>query len=320
MADIPIATTSNPGEQQAASSVRLERPPQKRRRRLTFERLAPYLFVAPFFLLFAAFGLFPSLYALWLSFTRWHGADNPVFIGMGNYQFLLSDNFFWQSIGNSLYLWLLIVPIQTIMAVMVAALLSLPRLKGRWFFRTAFLTPYLVPLVAIAQVWLILFDRDAGVINALLALAHLPAVGWFTTAMWAKPTMAMLVFWKSSGFAILIMLAAIQGIPQELYEASSLDGANAIQQFWFITVPLLRRAIGFFMVIATLGVLQMFAEPYVLTQGGPYNTTMTAGYYLFTYINNLDLGTGAANSFLLLILLVTVALLMLRLLRSQEEV
>jgi ABC-type sugar transport system permease subunit len=130
----------------------------------------------------------------------------------------------------------------------------------------------------------------------------------------------LLVLWKSSGFAILVMLAAIQNIPQEFYEAASLDGANAVAQFWHITIPLLRRTIGFFVVVSTLGVIQMFAEPYVLTKGGPYNSTTTAGYQLLSYINNSDLGTGAANSFLLMIIVIIVSLIMLRLLRTGDEV
>lgn len=280
---------------------------------------APYLYIAPFFILFAAFGLFPLLYALYLSFTRWHGAGEPLWIGLNNYTFLLKDEFFWQSIGNSLYMWVVIVPLQTIFAVLVASLLSRSRLRFRWFYRTVYLTPYLVPLIAIAQVWLILFDQDFGAINTILRLLNVPPIGWLTTSTWAKPTLAMLVFWKASGFAILVMLAAIQNIPQEVYEAAALDGASGIQQFWRITLPLMRRAITFYMVISTLGVIQMFAEPYMLTEGGPYNSTTTAGYALLRYIKHLDLGTGAANSFLLMILVMTIALVMLRMLRVREE-
>jgi ABC-type sugar transport system permease subunit len=281
---------------------------------------SPYAFIAPFFLLFAVFGLYPLLYAFNLSFMYWHGDDNPHYIGLGNYIFLLTDSLFWQSIWNSAFLWLAIVPGQTMVAILIAVLLSRATLRLRWFFRTALLTPYVVPLLAVAQVWLVLFDQDFGTVNTLLHLLHVSNIGWLTTSMWAKPTLALLVLWKSGGFAILVMLAAIQNIPQEFYEAASLDGANAVAQFWHITVPLLRRTIGFFVVVATLGVIQMFAEPYVLTKGGPYNSTTTAGYQLLSYINNSDLGTGAANSFLLMIIVIIVSLIMLRLLRTGDEV
>ncbi len=281
---------------------------------------APYLFIAPFFLLFLIFGLFPLLYALRLSFTNWRGVGAPRFIGFSNYTFLLSDRIFWESIWNSLYLWLLIVPVQTLFALLVASMLSRPFLRFRWFFRTSYLVSYLVPLVAIAQVWKVLFDQDFGAVNYVFQALGLPPIGWLTTPRWAKPTLALLVFWKSSGFAILIMLAAIQGIPRELYEAAALDGANSRKQFLLITLPLMRRAIAFYVVIATLAVVQMFAEPYVLTQGGPYRSTTTAGYALFRYMKHLDLGTGAANSFLLTVLVIVLSLFMLRMLRVREEV
>jgi ABC-type sugar transport system permease subunit len=281
---------------------------------------APYLFILPFFILFGAFGIYPLLYALNLSFTSLTGNGDMRYVGLSNYIFLLRDPMFWQSLFNSAYLWLAIVPLQTILAVLAAALLSRPTLRLRWFFRTVFLTPYVVPLVAVAQVWLVLFDQDYGAVNAVLQWLHLSPIGWLPTATWAKPTLALLVLWKSSGFAILIMLAAIQNIPQEYYEAASLDGAGRKERFWYITLPLLHRAIAFFTVISTLGVIQMFAEPYMLTNGGPYNSTTTAGFRLWNFIQNADLGTGAANSFLLMILVIAIALIMIRLMTGREEV
>ncbi len=280
---------------------------------------SPYVFIAPFFILFAAFSVYPLFYAFGLSFTYWHGDGTPHFIGLSNYTFLLTDAFFWQSLGNSFFLWLLIVPAQTIFAVFIAALLSKSTLRFRWFFRTAFLTPAVVPIVAVALIWQVLFDQDFGTVNAILHLLHIPAIGWLTTEAWAKPTLALLVLWKGSGFAILLMLAAIQNISQEYYEAASLDGASSLRQFWYITLPLLRRTISFFVVITTLAIIQMFVEPYVLTQGGPYNSTTTAGYNLLSYINNADYGTGAANSFLLMIIAFVLAFVMLFLLRAGEE-
>ena len=178
--------------------------------------------------------------------------------------------------------------------------------------------PYLVPLVAVAQVWLILFDKNFGAVNTILQAIGMTPIGWLTTGTWAKPTMALLVFWKGSGFAVLIMLAAIQNIPNDIYELAMLDGANGRQQFFKITVPMMRRSIVFFMIISTLGILQMFAEPYVLTDGGPYNSTTTAGFALYRYTQNLDLGTGAANSFLLMLIVVVLSLLMLRMLHDKE--
>ncbi len=282
---------------------------------------APYLFVAPPLLFFAAFILYPLLYALRLSFTYWHGAGTPRPVGFSNYAFLLTDSGFWGSIATSAILWTLIIPAQTIFTILAAVLLSGSTLRFRWFFRTAFLVPFVVPLVAVAQIWLIIFDPDVGMVNNLLQLAHLGPVPWLTDGAWVRPVLASLVLWKNSGFAIILMLAGLQGIPQELYEAASIDGATAFVQFWRITMPLMRRIITFFVVTSTIGVIQMFAEPFVLFNrgGGPNNAAVTAGYNLYLYISSQDLGTGAANSFLLLALLVMVSLVMLRLLRAREE-
>jgi len=281
----------------------------------------PYVFVAPFFLLFAGFTLYPVLYALVLSVTYWHGVGTPRFIGWGNYTFLLTDDEFWGSIGNAATLWLLVVPAQTLLAVTGAVVLSAPALRLRWLWRTAFLVPFVTPLVAMAQVWKDLFssvDSESGLdgpVNTLLHTLHLPTVGWLTTEEWAKPTLALFLIWKTSGFALVLMMAAVQHIPRELYEAAALDGAGPLTQFRRVTVPLLRRPIAFWVVVATLTIFQMFAEPYVLTGGGPYGATTTPGLFLRAYITNSDLGTGAANSILLIVLVFVLSLLALRLLR-----
>jgi ABC-type sugar transport system permease subunit len=314
-----VTASSEIGVERVLVRTSPQLPVWKRLWRWWEKYITPYLFVLPFFVLFAAFGVYPLLYALNLSFTHLMGNGDQTYVGLSNYTFLLTDGLFWSSLGNSFYLWLLIVPVQTILAVLVASLLSSPRLRLRWFFRTVFLTPYVVPVVAAALVWQILFDRDYGAANTVLQWLHLSPIGWLTTVAWAKPTLALLVLWKSSGFAVIIMLAAIQGVPQEYYEAAALDGAGRAQRFWYITLPLLRRAISFFVVISTLGVIQMFLEPFVLTQGGPDNSTITAGYRLWLLIQNADLGTGAANSFLLLIIVVIIALVMVRLMTGGEE-
>lgn len=295
------------------------RSPIKRFRLWLGGSFSPYLFIAPFFIFFFAFSLFPLLYAFVLSFTHWHGDADPRFIGLANYLFLLTDSDFWGSLANSALLWLLIIPVRVLSAVVVAALLSLPKLRFRGFFRTSMLLSYVVPLVAIVQVWLVLFDQDFGAINTLLALVHLPTIGWLTTSMWSKPTLAMLVLWGGSAFAVLTMLAAIQAVPAEYYEAAAIDGAGPVRQFFTITLPLLRRTVGFLVVFSTLGVVQMFAEPKLLTNGGPYNSTTTAGFFLNSYITNSDFGTGAANSFLLMIILVLLSVVMLRFLRAGDE-
>ncbi|GAB2983728.1 sugar ABC transporter permease [Amycolatopsis acidiphila] len=280
-------------------------------------RLAPYAFVLPFVAVFLAFSIYPLFFTLRLSFTDWHGTGAAQWVGFGNYRYLLANSAFWSSLGNSAVLWLLVVPVQLVLSVIVAVLLNtIKRLRS--FYRVAFVVPFVMPLVAIAQIWIVLFDQNYGAVNAVLGAVGLPPVGWLVTSAWAKPTLALLFLWKTTGFVVLIVLSGLQQVEPGLYEAASLDGAGRVRQLWSITVPLLRRSLMFSVVLQTLAVFQIFTEPYVVTKGGPYNSTTTAGLFLFNHINRADLGTGAANSFLLVIVVMAVSLLFVRLLRAED--
>lgn len=281
-------------------------------------RLAPYVFVAPFIILFLAFGIYPMLFTLRLSFTNWHGAGAAQWVGWDNYLYLLGSPAFWNSLGNSAVLWLLIIPVQLVLALTAAILLDNAKLRMRGFYRTAFIVPFVTPLVAIAQIWVVMFDQNYGAINAVLGLVGLPDIGWLTTSEWAKPTLAMLFIWKTTGFIIIILLSGLQAIDSSVYEAASLDGAGRLRKVTSITLPLIRRTMMFAVVLQTLAVFQMFAEPYVVTQGGPYSSTTTAGLFLYNHITRGDLGTGAANSFLLVILVMALSLGFVRLLRAKD--
>lgn len=292
------------------------------RRRITASRtrrrLAPYLFVLPFVALFLAFSVYPLIYTFRLSFTSWRGVGAAEWVGWDNYTYLLTSPQFWASLGNSAVLWLLIIPIQMVVGVITAVLLNSVMLKGRAIYRIAFIVPFVTPLVAVAQIWVVLFDQNYGAINAALGAVGIPPIGWLTTSEWAKPTLALLFLWKTTGFIVIILLSGLQSIDSSLYEAASIDGASRARQLWSITVPLLRRTIMFAVVLQTLAVFQMFAEPFVVTQGGPYGSTTTAGFYLYNHITRADLGTGAANSFLLVILVMALSLLFVRLLRAKD--
>jgi ABC-type sugar transport system permease subunit len=281
-------------------------------------RLAPYLFVAPFLAVFAAFSVYPLFFTARLSFTNWRGTGAAEWVGWDNYTYLLTSPAFWSSLGNSAVLWLLIVPVQIVLGILVAVLLNTAKLRLRGLYRVAFIVPFVTPLVAVAQIWVVLFDGRYGAVNALLGLVGVPDVGWLTTSAWAKPTLALLFLWKTTGFIVIILLSGLQSINGAIYEAAELDGASKFRQLRSITVPLLRRTVMFAVVLQTLAVFQMFAEPFVVTQGGPYNSTTTAGYYLYNHITRADLGTGAANSFLLVVLVMALSLGFVRLLRAKD--
>lgn len=284
----------------------------------TKRRLAPYLFVAPFVAVFVAFSVYPLIFTARLSFTNWRGVGAAEWVGWDNYTYLLGNPGFWNSLSNSAVLWLLIIPVQLVIALLAAVLLDNAKLRLRGFYRVAFIVPFVTPLVAIAQVWVVVFDQNYGAVNGLLNTVGLPDVGWLTTSEWSKPTLALLFLWKTTGFIIIILLSGLQSIDSTVYEAAEIDGSSRLRTLWSITVPLLRRTIMFAVVLQTLAVFQMFAEPFVATQGGPYGSTTTAGYYLYNHITRADLGTGAANSFLLVILVMALSLVFVRLLRAKD--
>jgi multiple sugar transport system permease protein/lactose/L-arabinose transport system permease protein len=281
-------------------------------------RSAPYLFVAPFVVVFLAFSVYPLVFTARLSFTNWRGFGGAEWVGWDNYIYLLTSPGFWGSLANSAVLWALIVPVQLVVALVAAVLLNNTKLRMRGFYRVAFIVPFVTPLVAVAQIWVVVFDQNYGAVNAVLNAVGLPDVGWLTTSEWAKPTLALLFLWKTSGFIVIILLSGLQSIDANVYEAAELDGSSRLRTLVSITVPLLRRTIMFAVVLQTLAVFQMFAEPYVVTQGGPYNSTTTAGYYLYNHITRADLGTGAANSFLLVIVVMLLSLAFVRLLRAKD--
>ncbi|GAA3601131.1 sugar ABC transporter permease [Kineosporia mesophila] len=293
-------------------------PPKARRAAHLRRRLAPYVFVAPFIALFAAFSIYPMLFTLRLSFTDWRGSGTAQWVGWGNYTYLLGSEAFWSSLGNSAMLWLLVVPVQMVLALLIAVCLNNAKLRLRGVYRVSYLVPFVTPLVAVAQIWVVLFDQDYGAVNQILSVVGLPDVGWLTTTTWAKPTLALLFIWKTTGFIVVILLSGLQSLDETLYEAAEIDGAGTLRKLWSLTVPLIRRTLAFAGVMQTLAVFQMFAEPFVVTQGGPYNSTTTAGFLLYKHINQADLGTGAANSFLLVVVVMLLSLLFVRLLRSED--
>lgn len=281
-------------------------------------KVAPYLFVLPFVAVFVAFSVYPMLFTLRLSFTDWRGSGAARWVGWDNYAYLLGNEMFWGSLGNSAMLWLMIVPVQVVLALLVAVLLNNAKLRLRSFYRIAFLVPFVTPLVAVAQIWVVVFDQNYGAVNGLLNLLGLPDVGWLTTTQFAKPTLALLFLWKTTGFIVIILLSGLQSIDASVYEAAAIDGASRTRRLWSITVPLVRRTLMFSVVLQTLAVFQMFAEPFVVTDGGPYNSTTTAGLHLYEHITRGDLGTGAANSFLLVVVVMGLSLVFVRLLRTED--
>ncbi|MFE3761443.1 carbohydrate ABC transporter permease [Streptomyces sp. NPDC059104] len=297
-------------------------PPARRARR----SLAPYAYVAPFFTLFAAFGLFPLLYTAYVSLYRVE-LQTPGAMqwrGLGNYAALFSDSYFWTALRNTFTIGVLSTVPQLAMALGLAHLLN-RRLRARTFFRTAVLLPYATSVAAATLVFAQLFGRDFGLVNQLLGLTGIGPVDWQTGTVASQLAVSSIVVWRWTGYNALIYLAGMQSIPAELYEAAELDGASGWRQFVHVTLPGLRPTIVFTVVVSTIGATQLFGEPLLFegsVSGGISHQYQTLGLYLYEQgWGFFHLGRAAAIAwvmFLLILVLVGANALLVRS-RSRKE-
>ena len=231
-------------------------------------RLSPYLFIAPFFLLFAIFGAYPLAYTLWVSLHDWDLlAAEHTFVGLENYTKLMSDGDFWNSVVNTLGIFVISTVPQLLLALWLANLLN-RRLRARTMFRMGVLIPNITSTAAVAIIFAQLFSREFGMINWALDLVGIDAIDWRNTRFGAWVAISTMVDWRWTGYNALIFLAAMQAIPRDLYESAALDGAGRVRQFVSITVPMIRPTVIFVIITSTIGGLQIFAEPRLFdTQG-----------------------------------------------------
>jgi cellobiose transport system permease protein len=276
-------------------------------------RYAPYAYIAPYFLLFAVFGLFPLLYTAWVSMQDRNllDGDAATFVGLDNYvELLTADPHFWNAMGNTLSLWLFTTVPQILFALGVAQLLN-RRLRGRTFFRMGVLLPNITSVAAVTIIFAQLFGRDFGMINWVLSLFDLGKIDWQAGTGSSHAAIAAMVVWRWTGYHALIFLASMQAIPTSVYEAARLDGASGWQQFWRITVPMLRPQIIFSTVIATAGNMRLLAEPLLFGAGGETGGSdrqfQTAALYLYEQgFKQFDFGYASAVAWLLVIATVVI--------------
>lgn len=262
-----------------------------------------YLFISPFFIGFSVIGLVPLLYTLSLSFTRWDGFSDPVIIGIANYSRLLFDSFFYQTIGNTLMIWVLSIVPQIILALVLALVLNEKIIRGRHFFRAVFYFPHIVTPVTLGVMFSLMFDWQTGGVNKLLltlGLIHDP-VNWFASQGWSRLIVAGLTCWQYFGLNMIIFIAGLQAIPAEVYEAAAMDGATKRQTALKITLPLLRPVFLFILITSVIGGLQLFDAPLMLGDG-PGNATRTMIMYLYeTAFRTFHYSYGAAIAFGILV-------------------
>jgi multiple sugar transport system permease protein len=269
-------------------------------------RWAPYVFISPFLLLFAVFGVFPLLFSLHLAFQSWEptsGLDAMEFVGWDNFAFALQDEWFWKSLKNTLWLAVVSGAPQHLVAIPLAVFIHSSFKRLRDGVVGAYFLPYITSTVAIAIMFSSLFSKDFGLVNAALAGAFgIDHVDWLGRAENIKPAIAFVVFWRYLGFNVVLYLAALQTIPRDLYEAATMDGAGRWQQFWHITLPNLKPMIFFGVTLSVIGGLQLFEEPFILTggRGGAEQSGMTSAVYLYRMAFDFnDFGGASAMSWLL---------------------
>lgn len=262
-------------------------------------RYAPYLFVAPFVILFLTFGLYPIIKSLILAFHTTNGPKHPVFVGWGNFQFLLSDPDFHTAVWNTAVFAFFSVFLQLPLSLGLALLLSQRWLKGREFLRLAFFSPHLVGQVFVGVLFSVLFIPQYGLLNRVLNLLFKVPLDtkWLTNPALVMPALVLTSLWMYVGFNMIYFLAALQAVDQELYEAARVDGANGVQQFFAVTLPSIRPVAVFVLVTSTIGSFQLFELPYIMlnNSSGPNKSGLTIVMYLYnTGFVTGDLGYASA--------------------------
>jgi len=274
------------------------------------------LFLAPSFIGFAVFTLIPVVASLAFSFVDWNLIHSPKYVGLANYREALNDPIFWKVMRNTAYYTAGSVPLGIALSLGLAVLLN-RKLRGVEFLRTLYFLPVVSSTVAVSLVWKWLYEPNFGLINYALSLVGISPIGWLTSTTWAMPAVILLSVWKGLGHSMVIFLAGLQGIPRQLYEAAEIDGASRWRQFWDITRPLLSPTTFFVLVISIIGSMQVFSQVFVMTNGGPANSTSTIVYYIYQKgFNEFRMGYASTLSWLLFAVIFAFTLIQLRLQRN----
>jgi len=286
---------------------------------------AAWLFLAPALLVLGLFFLLPVIAALVLSLTDYDlyalaDIRNLRFVALGNYWELLHRPLFWSALGHTLYFVLVGVPLSIVASLGAALLLNSPLARCKPLFRTALFAPVVTTVVAVAVIWRYLFNTKYGLANYALGGLGIHPVDWLGDPRWAMPTIILFAVWKNFGYNMIIFLAALQAIPADLYEAARIDGASPLRQFRHITLPMLGPTLLMVGILTVSGYFQLFAEPFVMTEGGPLQSTTSVLYLMYEEgFKWWNLGSASAVAFLLFLIMFAVTAVMLRVARRGGE-
>ena len=249
------------------------------------ERVAAYIFIAPAVILLIAFLVVPMIYTVYFSGFKYQimRPDAMKFIGFENYQKLFSDKNFWLALKNTVYFTVIVVPCQCVLALALALLVS-KKFRGVAIFRTMYFAPQLTSMVVISVLWSVLYNANpnTGLINSILVSLGMSPIKFLSDANTAMNSIIFMSAWQGAGYQMMIFLAGLQGLPRDQYEAASVDGATKFKQFLYITLPGLKGTIKYVIMITMIQAMKLFTQPYIMTQGGPKNSTKTLVYYIYT--------------------------------------
>ena len=284
-----------------------------------------WLFLAPAATVLGVFFLLPVIGAFVLSLTDYDlyalaDIHNLRFVALGNYWVLLHRPLFWSALGHTVYFVAVGVPLSMLVSLCAALLLHSSLARCKPFFRTALFAPVVTTVVAVAVIWRYLFNTKYGLVNYALGWIGIHPVDWLGDPHWAMPAIILFAVWKNFGYNMIILLAGLQAIPTELYEAARIDGASAWRQFGHITLPMLAPTLWMVGILTVSGYFQLFAEPYVITEGGPLQSTVSVLYLMYNEgFKWWNLGSASAIAFLLFLIMFVVTACMLRLGRKEAE-
>lgn len=285
-----------------------------------------WLFLAPALLVLGVFFLLPVLAGLGLSLTDYDlyalaDIHNLRFVGLHNYWELLHRPLFWAALGHTLYFVVVGVPLSILVSLGTALLLNSSVAKFKPLFRTALFAPVVTTVVAVAVIWRYLFNTQYGVVDFVLVHLGMQPIDWLGDPHWAMPMIILFAVWKNFGYNMIILLAGLQAIPADLYEAARIDGASAWRQFRHITLPVLSPIMLMVGILTVSGYFQLFAEPYVITQGGPLQSTVSVLYLMYNEgFKWWNMGTASAVAFLLFLIMFAATALMWRFGQMHEDV
>lgn len=286
-------------------------------KRSASRRWLPYLLVSPYLIFVSVFVVFPVLFCFFLTFHKWNIISPMKFIGLDNYSRLFHDRLFWKAIGNTLKFLLLHIPLQLVVSLFLAYLLN-HKLRAIAFFRASFFMPVIVSGVVVTILWQQLLGYDFGLVNRILQPLGFAKTGWLIDPDIAIYSIAVMATWKNVGLYVILFLVGLQTVPPQYYEAAKMEGATKWQQFYHITLPMINPTVFMVVILSTIGGFSLFIEPYIMTGGGPLNTTLSAVLYIykqaFQYYN---MGYSATLGFFYAIMIMTVVVIQKRVIEKE---